>query len=275
LKEVQDKLAKEAEAAKAATETTKSKPVIRDARKLLDAFKAAKAKEEKADPLRLLRDYVSNKKNIKTDKDTVWFDTIRLPKSMITNFKCSVTNNFYTLETLLHCFRYRPKLDRYQDYSRAARTLKFSPVFKPDVTIVLDYLSNLKAQKPPHVVDVPHEPKPQLLNADGTLDERCASNMASNVNQPSKLSQMGESELMAQAQLQMSMVQEADGQKRKRSRFDQAVHPTKGFSEPPPTIGLNPMQVNQAGMNQVLNPLAKLPVGQQPPSFFQHQGPRL
>jgi hypothetical protein len=111
LKTVEQKLSREAEAAKlAAAEAAKPKAIIRDGKKLLEVYKAAKAKEEKKDtePLEMLRDFFCNKKDIVVDKKTIWFGDIGFPKTVKTNFKsCIGKESYYTLDTLLHFVQYR------------------------------------------------------------------------------------------------------------------------------------------------------------------------
>jgi hypothetical protein len=103
LKEVQAKLQKEAEAEAAKFEAGKAKPIVRDARKILDSYKAEKAKAEEKKPLEYLREFSINKKKISTDKTTIWFGNVGFPKTVRTNYKTNFgVGAYYSLETLYH-----------------------------------------------------------------------------------------------------------------------------------------------------------------------------
>ena len=103
LKEVEEKLQKETEAAAAKIEAAKAKPIVRDPKKILESYKAAKARDEESNPLDLLREFSISKKKITADKTTIWFDNSGFPKSAKVNYMTTVgLGGYYTLDTMYH-----------------------------------------------------------------------------------------------------------------------------------------------------------------------------
>ena len=239
-KAVQEKMAQEAQEWAKVAEAGKSKPVVRDARKILDAYKAAKARDdlrEDSSPLNLLREYVSENKPITSDKDTIWFGNNGFPATVLTNFKSSVVEGFYKLETLVHCVKSQPNNpDNFLEYARSAQRLGISPVAKQDIGPLMSYLSSPRAPKPANVVDISHRDlNPQLFNPIEKVAAWKEKFAPEKKNSGSVLSKMGDAELLAQAELQMAAA--GNPPEKKRSRFDVTVHPTKGFTEAPPSAG--------------------------------------
>jgi len=284
LKEVEDRLAKEAEAAKAAAnEANKSKPIVRDAKKMLESYKAAKAATEKKEmmPLEYLREYGLNKKKITTDKTTIWFGDVGFPKTTRTNYKTIIgKDNYYTLSTLYHFLSYNPNIAQYQAYFRAAQSVGVSPVLKADLEDVHQYLTNKSFPKPKNVESISHKDlNPQLFISEKVAewkDKYLGGKRAGSVpaaNNSSKLSRMDDDELKAQAQIQLlaqsqQHQQQAPVKEKRQSRFDQAVHPTKGFSQMPPTNPpLGPIPITNT------NPFDIAPSMQQQQPFSQQLQP--
>ena len=280
LKAVQNQMMKEAEAAKAAiVDGSKSKPVLRDARKILDSFKASKAKEEgkkEPNPLMTLREYIIGKKTITKDEGTIWFDTIGFPKSVKTNFKAALSNFYYNLNSVVHCVQYRPNIDQYFEYVQSARKLQIVPVFKADIGPLIDYLTDFGAKKPSNLIDISYkELNPQLFPDGGPnekvedwkdryINQKRTANDTATADSGSKLGKMGDQELIAQAQLQMSLMSGDPPKEKKRSRFDLMVNPSN-FSAPPPTSGFDPIPVMMPGGQMTVPPPFAINLNQPPP----------
>ena len=173
---------------------------------------------------------------------------------------------------ILTHFQYKPVVERYMEYYKAAQNIGVTPVHKIDVPPALDYLTSKFAAKPVNVVNISHRDlNPHLFRTDMVNEwkEKHLGKRTMPEPEPStasKLSKMDDNDLIAQAQIQLLAQQQQQQQptvvkeKKRTSRFDQVVHPTKGFTQQPPTMAaLAPIPVNQPiippqQFGQTLNP---------------------
>ena len=265
-KNVQDKLAQEAEAAKASiVGVTKSKPIVRDARKILESYKASKAIKEPENkemtPLDYLRDFTINKKKIVTNSTHIWFGSVSFPRTCKTNVKATFKSEYYTLNTLFNFISFNHEIGPYTYYAQAAQRSGVLAVQQIDSQELYKYLTDMNYPKPKIVEEKTHlELNPPVPVQDAltewkekhVLKRPLATGIAAAAAAtPSKLSRMDENELIAQAQLQLqAQVQQPPPpiKEKRKSRFDLAVHPTKGFSQQPPPISsmssLDPLPLN-------------------------------
>jgi len=179
-------------------------------------------------------------------------------------------------------------VDKYIEYNKAAQNIGVTPVFRVDVQQALDYLTSKFAKKPSNVEEISHkEANPQLFSnekisewKDKHLNKR--TQPPSESENKSKLSKMDDNDLRVQAQLQLLAQQQQQQatiipKERKKSRFDQTVHPTKGFTQQPlPMASLAPIPVTQIivppqQFGQSLNPYGPSVEQQQQQQLQQQQ----
>lgn len=222
-KEVQEKLLKEAEAAKAVTEN-KPKPIVRDMKKVLQSYKAAKAATEKqeASPLELLREYTKQHKFISSNQDAIWFNNVGFPKTTKVNIKIGFSSEYYTLGALRHFLTFRPTKNNHDLYMKEAISLGLTSVIKMDSDPIMKYLSGSTSTLR-NLSNITHrELNPQLFK-DPATDSKETTVKELHKDGPKRAS--------------LNTIKNETTTRVKKSRFDQPVPASKGFFENPTPLG--------------------------------------